>query len=114
MHIIGADLAHIQRDATGKQMTRFTNDVQFMRDATVKAFTGIARDLITVIVLAWVMIYTHWQNGAYRPFGHADQYFPIVYIGKRLRRVSARTQENGGVAAYLDDVLKRRAKLKPM
>ena len=56
MHIIGADLAHIQRDATGKQMTRFTNDVQFMRDATVKAFTGIARDLITVIVLAWVMI----------------------------------------------------------
>ena len=113
MHIIGADLAHIQRDATGKQMTRFTNDVQFMRDATVKAFTGIARDLITVIVLAWVMIYTHWQMALIALLVMPISIFPIVYIGKRLRRVSARTQENiGGVAAYLDDVLKASRQVK--
>ena len=113
MHIIGADLAHIQRDATGKQMTRFTNDVQFMRDATVKAFTGIARDLITVIVLAWVMIYTHWQMALIAMVVMPISIFPIIYIGKRLRRVSARTQENiGGVAAYLDDVLKASRQVK--
>ena len=76
MHIIGADLAHIQRDATGKQMTRFTNDVQFMRDATVKAFTGIARDLITVIVLAWVMIYTHWQMALIAIWSCRSVFFP--------------------------------------
>jgi len=113
MHIIGADLAHIQRDATGKQMTRFTNDVQFMRDATVKAFTGIARDLITVVALACVMVYTHWQMALIAMVVMPVSVFPIVYIGQRLRRVSARTQESiGGAASYLDDVLKAARQVK--
>jgi len=113
VHIIRADLAHIQCEATGKQMTRFTNDVQVMRDATVKAFTGIARDMITVVALAGVMIYTNWQMALIAMVVMPVSVFPIVYIGKRLRRVSARTQESiGSVASYLDDVLKAARQVK--
>ena len=113
VHIISADLAHIQCEATGKQMTRFTNDVQVMRDATVKAFTGIARDMITVVALAGVMIYTNWQMALIAMVVMPVSVFPIVYIGKRLRRVSARTQESiGSVASYLDDVLKAARQVK--
>ena len=113
LHIIGADLAHIQYEATGKQMTRFTNDVQVMRDATVKAFTGIARDMIVVVALAGVMVYTNWQMAIIAMIVMPVSVFPIVYIGKRLRRVSARTQESiGSVASYLDDVLKAARQVK--
>ena len=113
LHIIRADLEHIQCEATGKQMTRFTNDVQVMRDATVKAFTGIARDMIVVIALAGVMVYTNWQMALIAMVVMPVSVFPIVYIGKRLRRVSARTQESiGSVASYLDDVLKAARQVK--
>ena len=111
--IIEADLAQIHSVATGRQMTRFTNDVQFLRDATVKAFTGIARDLLVVVVLAAVMVHTHWQMALIALVIMPISVLPIVYIGRRLRRVSATTQESiGSVASYLDDVFKAARQVK--
>jgi len=105
--LIGADLAFIHQDATGKLMSRFTNDVQFLRDAVVKTFTGLARDAIVVVVLAGVMVHTNWRMALIALVAMPISIFPIVYIGRRLRRVSANTQETiGAVTSYLDDVLK--------
>ena len=105
--IMSADLAYIQSDSTGRQMTRFTNDVQFLRDATVKAFTGIGRDLMMVVFLAAVMIQLNWEMSLIALVFMPISIFPIVYIGRRLRRISRDTQESiGTVASYLDDVFK--------
>ena len=105
--IMSADLAYIESDSTGRQMTRFTNDVQFLRDATVKAFTGIGRDLMMVVFLAAVMIQLNWEMSLIALVFMPISIFPIVYIGRRLRRISRDTQESiGTVASYLDDVFK--------
>ena len=46
--LIAADLKFIHGDATGKLLSRFVNDVNFTRDATVKTFTGEGgRGLVT-------------------------------------------------------------------
>lgn len=111
--IIEADLAYIHSDATGRQMTRFTNDVQFLRDAIVKAFTGIARDLLVVVVLAAVMLNIHLQLALIALVIMPISVLPIVYIGRRLRKVSANTQESiGSVASYLDDTFKAARQVK--
>lgn len=111
--IVSADLAYIQRDSTGRQMTRFTNDVQFLRDATVKAFTGIGRDLMMVLFLAAVMVELNWKMALLALVFMPLSIFPIVYIGRRLRRISRNTQESiGTVASYLDDVFKAAREVK--
>ena len=111
--IMSADLAYIESDSTGRQMTRFTNDVQFLRDATVKAFTGIGRDLMMVVFLAAVMIQLNWEMSLIALVFMPISIFPIVYIGRRLRRISRDTQESiGTVASYLDDVFKAAREVK--
>jgi len=111
--IVSADLAYIQRDSTGRQMTRFTNDVQFLRDATVKAFTGIGRDSMMVLFLAAVMIQLNWKMALIALVFMPLSIFPIIYIGRRLRRISRNTQESiGTVASYLDDVFKAAREVK--
>jgi subfamily B ATP-binding cassette protein MsbA len=111
--IVSADLAYIQRDSTGRQMTRFTNDVQFLRDATVKAFTGVGRDVMMVLFLAAVMIELNWEMSIVALIFMPISVFPIIYIGRRLRRISRNTQESiGTVASYLDDVFKAAREVK--
>jgi subfamily B ATP-binding cassette protein MsbA len=105
--VVHADLAFLQGDATGKLISRFTNDVNFLREAVIKTVTGSVRDLLTVVVLVGVMFYTHWVLAAMAFVVFPVSLFPIIYIGRRLRRVSAETQaELGVLTALLDDVFK--------
>ena len=105
--IIGADLAFLQDDATGKLISRFTNDVNYLREAVVKTVTGSVRDLLTVVVLIGVMFYTHWVMAMMAFIVFPLSLWPIIYIGRRLRRIAANTQaELGVLTALLDDVFK--------
>ena len=105
--LIDADLKYIHTDATGKLISRFNNDVNFARDATVKTFTGFGRDLFTIIVLSAVMIQTHWKMALVALIIFPISVFPIMYIGRRIRRLSRRTQVSlGDFTSFLDEVFK--------
>ena len=105
--IVRADLAFLHGDATGKLISRFTNDVNFLREAVIKTVTGSVRDLLTVVVLVGVMFYTDWVLATMAFVVFPVSLFPIIYLGRRLRRVSAETQaELGILTALLDDVFK--------
>ncbi len=111
--LVEADLAFMQGDATGRLLSRFTADVNFLRDAIVKSMTGMARDALIVAVLVGVMFYTDWQLAAVAFIVFPISVVPIVKIGRRLRRVSANTQsEIGSLTAMLDDVFKGARQVK--
>ena len=111
--IVAADLAFIQGDATGKLISRFTNDVNYLRNAVIKTVTGSVRDLLTVIVLVGVMFYTHWVMAMLVLVVFPLSLWPIIYIGRRLRRIAANTQaELGVLTALLDDVFKGARQVK--
>ena len=60
-----------------------------------------------VVFLAAVMIQLNWEMSLIALIFMPISIFPIVYIGRRLRRISRDTQESiGTVASYLDDVFK--------
>src|SRR3546814_15135339 len=94
--LVSADLAFIHSDATGKLISRFTNDVQFLRDAVVRTFTNIARDLLVVIVLVGVMFSTDWRMSLIAVVAFPLAVVPIIRIGRRLRRVSSHPQPTTG------------------
>ena len=111
--LVESDLAFVQGDATGKLLSRFTSDVNFLRDAIVKSITGMARDFLIVVVLVGVMFYTDWRLAAVAFVVFPISVVPIVKIGRRLRRVSANTQtEIGLLTAMLDDVFKGARQVK--
>ena len=94
--LIDADLKFIHGDATGKLLSRFGNDVNFTREATVKTFTGFGRDMFSIIVLTGVMVQTHWKMALVALVIFPISIFPIMYIGRRVRKLSQRTQVSLG------------------
>jgi len=111
--ILNADLAFFGREGTGRQLSRFTNDVNYLRNAVVKAFTGMGRDILVLAVLIGVSLHLNWRMAVAAFVILPLAAFPIVKIGRRLRRVSADTQvEYGQMTALLDDSFKGARQVK--
>ncbi len=100
-HVIRLDIGFFHSTNTGKLITRFTSDITSMRAAVSVALTGFGKDLLTAIVLIGVMFYQDWQLAiiAFTVFPAAI--LPIARLGKRMRKVSANTQQQIGEFATL-------------
>ena len=103
-HMMRADLATFQNTASGKLVSRFTNDVNMLRDAVSKCLTGMVRDSLTVIFMVIVMFTLDWLLTlvvlALVPLATR----PIYRIGRRLRQVSKKAQvELGELTATVSE-----------
>lgn len=95
-HLMRADLAFFHDNATGNLISRFTNDVNLLRTAVSTALTGFGRDSLAVAFLVGVMFYQEWLLALVACFAFPLAIFPIVVIGRRMRRVSTRVQTEMG------------------
>ena len=103
-HLMRADLAFYHDTATGTLISRFTNDVNLLRAAVSTALTGIVKELLTLVFLVGVMIYQDWALALIACVIFPVAILPVVKIGKRMRKVSARTQTHmGNFTALLDE-----------
>ena len=100
-HVIRLDIGFFHSTNTGKLITRFTNDITAMRAAVSNSLTGFGKDLLTATVLIGVMFYKDWLLAiiAFTVFPAAI--YPIARLGKRMRKVSANTQQQIGEFATL-------------
>ncbi len=95
-HLMTMDIAFFHNTSTGKLVSRFTNDVTMMRAAVSNALTGFGKDLLSVVFLVAVMFYQDWLLAAVSFFVFPIAILPIAKIGRRMRRVTANTQEQMG------------------
>jgi ATP-binding cassette, subfamily B, bacterial MsbA len=103
-HLMRADLQFFHDNPTGQLISRVTNDVNLMRGAVTQALTGIAKDALTVVFLVGLMFYQDWRLALIAFVAFPIAIWPIVRIGKRMRKVSANTQvEMGNLATVLDE-----------
>ncbi|MBI3452919.1 MAG: ABC transporter ATP-binding protein [Rhodospirillales bacterium] len=103
-HMMRADLQFFHDNPTGRLIARFTNDVNLLRSAVTQALTGIAKDALTVVFLVALMFYQDWQMALIAFVAFPAAIWPIVRIGRRMRKVSANTQEQvGQLSALLDE-----------
>ena len=102
-----ADLAFFHATSTGKLISRFTNDVNMLRQVVSTALTGIGKDTLTVIFLVAVMFYQDWLLALIASVVFPIAILPIIRIGRRMRKVSASTQtQMGQFTTLLDETFR--------
>ena len=95
-HLMLMDLKFFTDNASGRLISRFTTDINVMRNAVSNAVTGLGRDSASVVCLVAVMFYQDWVLALISFFVFPAAIQPIVRLGKRLRRVSTNTQVSMG------------------
>lgn len=106
-HLIYADLPYLQQFSTGKIISRFSNDIVTMRTSLSNVLTGIAKELLTVIFLIILMINLNWQMAILIFVVFPLAIYPIMRMGRRMRKISLATQEKlGTYTTQLDETFK--------
>ena len=101
-HLLHSDFARLVRDPTGTLISRFTNDINVIRDATSRAMTGFVRDVLTVVGLVGYLFYLDWMLSLIVLIVYPLAALPIVEIGRRLRKGSKSSQlEMGDMTSLL-------------
>jgi len=94
--LMHADLAALQDASTGIFISRFTNDVNLMRDALSRSMTAMVRDFLTAVFLIGMMFYYDWVLALIVIITFPIAGRPILRLGRRLRRASANVQTGLG------------------
>ena len=87
-HLLRFDLAFFQDTASGRLVSRLTNDVNMMRNAVSNALTGVVKDTLTLLFLVGVMFEKDWKLALIACVVFPIAIYPITKIGRRMRRVS--------------------------
>ncbi len=102
--LIGADLSFFNRTSSGDLIARFVNDVNLLRNAVSKTLVGFGKDTLTALALVGVMFYEDWLLTLIAFLAFPTAILPIVRIGRRMRKVSGRTQVGvGHLTTLLDE-----------
>jgi subfamily B ATP-binding cassette protein MsbA len=103
-HIQDLPLGFFQNEKTGALMSRITYDIAIVRNLVTSAVTGSIRDVLTIAGLVGVIFYQIWQLALIAFVVLPAAYFPILYLGRRIRRNSRRCQEAvGELNAFLQE-----------
>ncbi len=105
--LIGADLAYIDRNASGTLISRFISDIYQLREMLTTSIVSLVRDNMTTSALIGVMVYTNWRMALIALIAFPFSAWFITSIGRRMRRVFRTTQaETGEMTRMLDDAFK--------
>jgi subfamily B ATP-binding cassette protein MsbA len=106
-HLLYSDLALINSESSGKIISRFTNDIGRLRASTIIVTTGLAKELLTLIVLVGVMFYQSFTLALIAFTAFPVAIYPLMRLGKKMRKISHRTQEQlGDFTVRLDETFK--------
>lgn len=101
-HLLHADLAFLQRDATGTLTSRFTVDVEVLRVALMRCLTGFFRDGVMVVALVGTLIYLDPLLTLIVLVVYPVAGAPILRIGRRLRKTAGALQAGlGDLTSFL-------------
>ena len=96
VHMHSLSLNFFYRNPTGSLASRIINDVALLQGAVSNALISILRDCLSVIGLLGVIFYMDWRLATLSIVFLPLAFTPIVYFGRRFRRVSTSYQETLG------------------
>jgi subfamily B ATP-binding cassette protein MsbA len=91
-HLIRSDLAFFHDHSPGKLLSSFTSDIGLLRVTVSSTVMSFGRDLLTLIVLVFVMFKQDWLLASIAFFAFPSGVLPIVGFGRRVRKASRKTQ----------------------
>ncbi|MFO1243171.1 MAG: ABC transporter ATP-binding protein [Rickettsiales bacterium] len=103
-HLMHSDIGTFHDQAAGRLISRFTNDIQSMRNAVSTVLTGVVKEILTLVFLIALMIYQNWELSIIAMLVFPLMIYPIIRLGKRMRKVADGTQAQlGEFTALLDE-----------
>ncbi len=78
------------RHSTGELLSRMNNDVALVQGAMTNAITGLVRDSVTVLALAFVVFYRDYKLALIAMVVFPLAIYPLLNFGRRLKRYSRR------------------------
>jgi subfamily B ATP-binding cassette protein MsbA len=105
-HLISADYARLTRETTGRLVSRLTNDLAFIQQATQTSVVAFVKDALSIAAVLAVMLHLDWKVTLIILALCPVAILPVRSVGLRLRAVSRRTQVGlGGVTSRLTEKL---------
>ncbi|PPR10079.1 MAG: Lipid A export ATP-binding/permease protein MsbA [Alphaproteobacteria bacterium MarineAlpha11_Bin1] len=102
--VIRTDLQFFLDNSVGILISRFINDANLLRHSMAKALTGLIKDSLLVIFLLMILVFHNWSLALLTIIVFPLALYPIVKIGKRIRKISRNTQiETGDLTTLLDE-----------
>jgi len=94
--LLNLDLDVLNTERVGNLQSRVMNDVNLMKEAMIRSFNNLLRDLFTLIGLVISMFWLNWVLALAVIIVYPLAVFPIVRIGKKSRILSNAMQEHVG------------------
>ena len=91
-HLQRLSLSFFNRTSTGEIISRVINDIGQMQTALAGSFTALARDCLTIAALTGLIFWRDWRLALIASVVLPCAFYPIITLGRRTRRLSARTQ----------------------
>ncbi|MCP4395115.1 MAG: ATP-binding cassette domain-containing protein [Alphaproteobacteria bacterium] len=102
-HLAFMDIAFFNKNSTGTLISKFTVDAVAMRNAVSSALTSIFKDALSVVFLVGLMFDQDAKLATVVLFVFPIGFYPIIYLGQRMRKVTANTQaEMGSLTTILE------------
>ena len=95
-HLTAMDVGFFQRHQVGDLISRFTVDIQSMRNAVSNALTSLGKDLLSLIGLVAVMFIQDFELAIIAFVIFPVAIYPIVRLGRRLRKATVGAQAEMG------------------
>lgn len=95
-HMLLLPIGYHTAQATGQLISRITHDVQVMQDAVSTVIKDLFQQTLTLIALVGVVFYQDWRLALFVMLGMPVMTYPIVRIGRRLRKIARKGQERAG------------------
>jgi ATP-binding cassette, subfamily B, bacterial MsbA len=92
-HILGQSAAFFSRRTSGQLMSRITNDVNQVQQTVSETIGDLLREGLTLVALAGYLFFLDWRLALVAVTGAPVVVYPLVQLGKRVRRTTRRSQE---------------------
>ena len=103
--IINMDMSFLYLNRSGELISRVTNDIDRIRYFVSNMLPELFRESLTVIALVGYVIYLNPMLAFYSLVVLPVVVYPIIFIGKKLKKYSRRSQEkNADVVSRLTEV----------
>ena len=92
-HILGQATVFFEERATGRLLSRITNDVTRLQQVVSETFGDLLRESLSLVFLASLLVYQDARLALVCITGAPLVVYPLVRLGQRVRRTTRRSQE---------------------
>lgn len=99
--LIDGDHARLADTASGDFVSRFINDLNTLRDFTLRLSNNVTKGVLTVLGALGAMLWMDWQLTLVLLLIYPVAFGPVIALGNRVRKRAKRSQEQTGEVTSL-------------